>query len=143
MSKRMDSLELKFLDTIRENNLIEDGDVIVVGVSGGPDSITLLTCLNKYTDTLKCKIVVAHINHLIREDSTDDEQFVEKVCEKMQIPFYVKRAEVEKIAKDLKKGTEEAREKAAATLSEVKEAMKINYFEDLTMIQEQAKRYSE
>ena len=107
MSKRMDSLELKFLDTIRENNLIEDGDVIVVGVSGGPDSITLLTCLNKYKDTLKCKIVVAHINHLIREDSTDDEQFVEKTCEKMKIPFYVKRAEVEKIAKDLKKGTEE------------------------------------
>ena len=37
-------------------NLIEKDDVIVVGVSGGPDSITLLTCLNKYKDKLGIKI---------------------------------------------------------------------------------------
>ena len=107
MAKRMDSLEEKFLNTIKENNLIEAGDVIVVGVSGGPDSITLLTCLNKYKKQLGCKLVVAHINHLIREDSTEDEQFVENVCKKMDIPFYVKRAKVEEIAKANKKGTEE------------------------------------
>ena len=47
MAVRLDSLEEKFLNTIKENNLIEKDDVIVVGVSGGPDSITLLTCLNK------------------------------------------------------------------------------------------------
>ena len=107
MAKRLDKLEQKFLDTIKENNLINKGDVIVVGVSGGPDSITLLTCLNKYKDYLNIKIICAHINHLIRKDSTDDEQFVENVCKKMGINCYIKRAEVEKIAKEQKKGTEE------------------------------------
>lgn len=107
MAKRLDKLEQKFLDTIKENNLIQKKDVIVVGVSGGPDSITLLTCLNKYKDYLNIQIICAHINHLIRKDSTDDEQFVENVCKKMGIKCYIKRAEVEKIAKEQKKGTEE------------------------------------
>ena len=70
--KRLDPVEEKFLNTIKENNLINEGDVIVIGVSGGPDSITLLTCLNKYKNKFNCKLIVAHINHLIREDSTED-----------------------------------------------------------------------
>ena len=107
MAKRLDKLEQNFLDTIKENNLISKGDVIVVGVSGGPDSITLLTCLNKYKDYFEIKLICAHINHLIRKDSTEDEQYVENVCEKMGIKCYVKRAEVEKIAKEQKKGAEE------------------------------------
>ena len=48
MAQRLDIVEEKFLNTIKKEKLIEKGDVIVVGVSGGPDSITLLTCLNKY-----------------------------------------------------------------------------------------------
>ena len=63
MAQRRDNLEQNFLDTIKENNLINEGDVIVVGVSGGPDSITLLTCLNKYKEKLGYKIVDAHVNH--------------------------------------------------------------------------------
>ena len=107
MAQRLDIVEEKFLNTIKKENLIEKGDVIVVGVSGGPDSITLLTCLNKYKSKLGCKIICAHINHLIREDSTEDEQFVENVCKKMDIPFYAKRVKVEELAKINKKGTEE------------------------------------
>ena len=107
MAKRLDIVEEKFLNTIRENNLIQKGDVIVVGVSGGPDSITLLTCLNKYKEKINCKIIVAHINHLIRKDSTEDEQFVENYCQKNEIPVFIKRAKVEEIAKEQKRGTEE------------------------------------
>lgn len=107
MAKRLDKLEQNFLDTIKENNLINKGDVIVVGVSGGPDSITLLTCLNKFKDYFEIKIICAHINHLIRKDSTEDEQYVENMCKNMGIKCYVKRAEVEKIAKEQKKGSEE------------------------------------
>ena len=107
MANRLDKLEQNFLDTIKENNLINKGDVIVVGVSGGPDSITLLTCLNKYKDYLGIEIISAHINHLIRKDSTEDEQYVENMCKNMGIKCYVKRADVEKIAKEQKKGSEE------------------------------------
>ena len=47
------------------------------------------------------------INHLIRKDSTEDEQYVENYCKKNNIAFYAKRIDVEKIAKENKKGTEE------------------------------------
>lgn len=107
MGKRLDIVEEKFLNTVRDYNLIESGDVIVVGVSGGPDSITLLTCLNKYKEKFNYKIIVAHINHLIRKDSTEDEQFVENYCKKNNIPVFIKRAKVEEIAKKQKRGTEE------------------------------------
>lgn len=108
MAKRIDILEEKFLNTIKNNNLINENEVIVVGVSGGPDSITLLECLRKYQEKLKIKeIIVAHINHLIRKDSTEDEQYVENYCKKNNITFYAKRIDVEKIAKENKKGTEE------------------------------------
>ena len=107
MGKRLDIVEEKFLNTVRDYNLIESGDVIVVGVSGGPDSITLLTCLNKYKEKFNYKIIVAHINHLIRKDSTEDEQFVENYCKKNDIPIFIKRAKVEEIAKKEKRGTEE------------------------------------
>ena len=107
MAKRLDKLEQNFLDTIKENNLISKGDVIVVGVSGGPDSITLLTCLNKYKEYLGITVICAHVNHLIRVDSTEDEQYVENMCEKMGIKCYVKRENIEELAKEQKKGTEE------------------------------------
>ena len=107
MAQRLNIVEEKFLNTVKKNNLIKTNDVIVVGVSGGPDSITLLTCLDKYKDKFQYKLVVAHINHLIRKDSTEDEQFVENLCEKLNIPCEVKRANVAEIAKEEKRGEEE------------------------------------
>ena len=107
MAKRLNIVEEKFLDTIKNNNLINSRDKIVVGVSGGPDSLTLLTLLNKYKSKFNYEIIVAHVNHLIRKDSTDDEQFVENYCKKNGIKFYCKRVNVQEIAKQQKKGEEE------------------------------------
>lgn len=107
MAKRLHYVEQSFLNTVNENHLISSGDVIVIGVSGGTDSITLLACLNKYKEKFNCKLVVAHINHLIREDSTDDEQFVENICKELKIKFYKLRANIEELAKEKKKSTEE------------------------------------
>lgn len=106
--KRLNIVEENFLNTIKENNLINEGDKIVIGVSGGSDSITLLYLLNKYKEKFKIKLYVCHINHKIRKDSTIDEQYVENICEKMNVPFYKKRVQVEQIAKENKMGTEEA-----------------------------------
>ncbi len=107
MAQRLDVLEEKFLQTVKQSNLINENDVIVVGVSGGPDSIALLYCLNKFKNMFKCKIVCAHINHLIRKDSTEDEKFVENVCKEMDVPFFKKRENILELSKKLKKGTEE------------------------------------
>ena len=108
MAKRLNIVEENFLNTIKEDNLINEGDKIVIGVSGGSDSITLLYLLNKYKEKFKIKLYVCHINHKIRKDSTIDEQYVENMCSKMNVPFYKKRVQVEQIAKENKIGTEEA-----------------------------------
>ena len=108
MALRLHKVEESFLDTCKRFNLIDSGDKIVVGVSGGPDSISLLHLLIKYKQKFGYELVVCHINHLIREDSTDDEIFVENYCEKNNIKFYVKRIDVETYAKENKLSVEDA-----------------------------------
>ena len=62
-------MEEKVIQTIIKYNLIESGDKIVLGVSGGPDSVCMLVVLNKLRERLKFDIVVAHINHGLRENA--------------------------------------------------------------------------
>lgn len=103
-------LKEKVLETIKKYNLIENGDKIVVGVSGGPDSICLINILNsiKKEEKIKFELVVCHINHMIRDEAGEDEEFVKIYCEEKEIPFFAKHADVSKIAKDIKTGTEDA-----------------------------------
>lgn len=107
-------MKQKVIETIRKYNLIEDGDKIVLGVSGGPDSISMLNILKEIKDEqiIKFEIYVAHINHMIREEAIDDEKYVEDYCNKNNIKCYIKRIDVVKIANDKKIGTEEAGRKA-------------------------------
>lgn len=100
----------KILKTIKKYNLIENGDKIVVGVSGGPDSITLLNVLLeiKQENIINFNIVVCHINHMIREEAPQDEEYVSNFCKKNNLEFFSKRIEVEEIAKQQGIGTEEA-----------------------------------
>ena len=98
------------LETIKKYNLIENKDKIVIGVSGGPDSITLLNVLLEIQKEkiYNFNMVVCHVNHMIREEAADDEEYVLKFCKKYNIEFYSKRIGIEKIAKESKIGTEEA-----------------------------------
>lgn len=98
----------KVIDTIKKYNLIESGEKIVLGVSGGPDSISMLNILNEIKDEYKFEIYVAHINHMIREEAREDEKYVQKYCEKNNIQCFVKRIDVQQIANIKKIGTEEA-----------------------------------
>lgn len=67
------------LETINYlNNLLVDGDSIVLGLSGGPDSMCLLDILLKINK--KIKIIVAHINHNIRKDSKKEAEFIKNYC---------------------------------------------------------------
>lgn len=102
-------MEEKILATIQKHNLIKNGEKIVVGVSGGPDSIALLNALLelKRQGKIQCDIVVCHVNHMIREEAGEDERFVEDFCKNNGITCYTKQAEVEKLAQEQKRGTEE------------------------------------
>ena len=102
----------KVLKTIKKYNLIENGDKIVLGVSGGPDSIAMLNVLNQIRNDNKTKLTfdmfVAHINHMIREEAIEDEKYVKEYCSKKGIEFYSKSIDVQKLANNKKIGTEEA-----------------------------------
>ena len=102
----------KVLETIKKYNLIKDGDRLVLGVSGGPDSIAMLNILNDIRNDKKqhmnFDIIVAHVNHMIREEAIDDQKFVENFCKKIGVTFYAKSIDVQKIANNKKIGTEEA-----------------------------------
>lgn len=106
------SLLAQVLETIKKHNLIKNGDKLVLGVSGGPDSISMLNILNDIRNDKKIQlefdIIVAHINHLIRKEAKEDEKYVQKFCEKIGIQFYSKSIDVQKNANNNKIGTEEA-----------------------------------
>ena len=94
----------KVLETIKKYNLIENGDKIVIGVSGGPDSITLLNVLIeiKQEKTIDFDMVVCHINHMIRQEAAEDEEYVSNFCEKYNIEFFSKKIKIENISKQEK-----------------------------------------
>ena len=103
-------MKQKVIETIKKYKLIEDGDKIVLGVSGGPDSISMLNILNEIRNEqiIKFEIYVAHVNHLIREEAIDDEKYVRDYCDKNNIECYIKRIDIGQIANTKKIGTEEA-----------------------------------
>ena len=102
-------MKQKIIETIKKYNLINSGDKIVLGVSGGPDSIAMLDILNQLKDEMNFEIYVVHVNHNIRgKDADEDEEYVKKYCEKYNIKCFSKKIDVPTIAKTKKIGTEEA-----------------------------------
>lgn len=101
-------LEARVLETVKKYNMIKDEDKVVIGVSGGPDSMTLLNILNNLKEKLNIKIYVAHINHMIRKEADEETEYVRQFCENIGVDFFAKRVKVEEEAKKQKIGTEEA-----------------------------------
>lgn len=100
-------LKEEVLKTIETYNLIEMNDKIVIGVSGGPDSICLLHVLYGLKEKLGIEIVVAHVNHMLRDVADLETEYVQSFCKKLGIECYVKKADILEISKTQKKGTEE------------------------------------
>ena len=91
----------KFLKYIKENSLIEKGDGIVVGLSGGPDSVCLLHLLCSIRDEMELKIAAAHINHMIRGVEADgDEEYAKDLCKRLDVKFFALRKDVEEYGRE-------------------------------------------
>lgn len=96
-------------DTIQDYNMFHNGDTVVVGVSGGADSVMLLHCLNTLKDEYNLNLVVAHVNHKIRKgDAENDAAFVENMCNNLGVNFHLKEAYIKDLAKEWGMGEEEA-----------------------------------
>ena len=102
-------LKEKVLETIKKHNLINDGDRIVCGISGGPDSISMLNILKELKDEkyFDFEIFVAHVNHGLRENAKIDEQYVLDYCNKKGIECFVLNTNIKDIAEKEKRGLEE------------------------------------
>ena len=94
---------------IEKRNMIQKEDKLIVGVSGGADSICLLFVLMELQKKLAFEMVVVHVNHGLRGEAADaDEAYVREVCKEHGIICEVYRENVERIAKERKQSTEEA-----------------------------------
>lgn len=76
--------------TIEENNMLENGDSVTVGLSGGADSVTLMSVLLSLKEDYNLTLSAVHINHEIRGDEAQrDESFVVDFCKERNIPLTV------------------------------------------------------
>ena len=81
----------KFNETIKKYALIEKGEKILIGVSGGPDSLTLLLQLVSLKPKMELALHVAHIDHALRMNSGTDALFVESLSRRLNIPVSITR----------------------------------------------------
>ena len=102
-------MENKVLNFIKENKMIKAGETVVVGVSGGADSVCLLHMLSKYRKLFDIKLLAVHIHHGIRGESADrDAAFVEEICGREDIPFFLYKYNIPALAKEKGMSEEEA-----------------------------------
>ncbi|PHH96475.1 tRNA lysidine(34) synthetase TilS [Fusobacterium nucleatum] len=113
----------EILNINKKYNLIESNDVIVVGFSGGPDSVFLVEMLKKLQYFFNFKIYLVHINHLLRgEDADSDENFSFEYAKKNNLEIFIKKIPVKEIAKEIGKTLEEVgREERYKFFSEIYE----------------------
>ncbi len=101
-------LKLKIKQTIEEHDLITKGDKVLVGLSGGPDSLCLLHILNELKELLGFTLSAFHVNHMIREEADKDEAWLTQLCKEWEIPFESVKVDVPAYAKENRLSTEDA-----------------------------------
>ena len=76
-------------ETLSLGSHIQFGQQIIIAVSGGKDSMTLLYSMRRIADRLNVKIKIVHLNHHLRDNSNNDQILVDKFCNKLKIDFTV------------------------------------------------------
>lgn len=102
-------MERKIIAYVKEHNMLKKKDKVVIGVSGGADSVCLFFVLLKLQKIYDLSLYVVHINHQIRGKEADaDQHFVEALGKNYQIPVTVIKKDVRQYAKEKKITEEEA-----------------------------------
>ena len=94
-------IDKSVIDTINQYKMIEKDDLVLVGVSGGPDSLTLLNILNRYREDLKINLHVAHLNHSFRGKEAEEEaQWVRNTVHSWGIPCTLGKVDVPALVRE-------------------------------------------
>lgn len=107
------NLYKEILEKNIKNKLIEENDKIVVGFSGGPDSVFLVEMLMKLRENINFDMVLVHINHLLRGENSDgDEKFSIDYGKKKGLQVFSRKINITELGKDMGLTLEEAGRKA-------------------------------
>ena len=93
---------------VEQHHMIDPHDCIVLGVSGGADSVCLLFVLLEYAKKIPFELSVVHVDHGLRPDAAEDARYVEELCMEHGIPFYLTKADVKGYASREKCSEEDA-----------------------------------
>lgn len=99
--------EEKVFSFIERHHIFEPGDIVVVGVSGGADSVCLLFVLLEIKKRIPLTLHVVHVNHGIRAEAEDDAVYVKALCTEHNLPFHLVSENVRELAKLQHKSEEE------------------------------------
>ena len=117
----------KIKEYIEKYNMLNKGDGVVLGLSGGPDSVCLFFVLLALKEEYNLTISAVHINHMIRgKDADEDQEYVETLCKEFNVPLNALRIDIPALAKASGRSIEEeariarydAFEEAAAAFEE-------------------------
>lgn len=91
-----------------EHGMVKPGDCVLAGVSGGADSVCMLHLLMQMQREIPFLLSVVHVNHGLRAEAAQDAVFVEKLCERWGIPFFLREVDMPGYARAHKVSEEEA-----------------------------------
>lgn len=94
----MNKLTKDVLKTIDKYDMIKNASTVFAAVSGGADSLCMLFVLNDLRRIRHFELRAVHLNHLFRDDASDDERFVSEMCSRLGIALYSKKANVAEYA---------------------------------------------
>src|SRR6056297_3490586 len=92
-------MKSRFKDFIEKNNLLNNCKSLLIAVSGGPDSLAMLNLFYKLSDDFEIKIAAAHLDHMFREESSAESDFVEKFARDKGIEFFRKSENLPELIK--------------------------------------------
>ena len=98
----------KVKEYMKKYHMVNSGESILVGLSGGADSVCLLFLLKKISEEIPFSLKAVHINHGLRAESAEEEVFVKKLCKDIQVPCESISVNVTAYAKEHHLGVEEA-----------------------------------
>ncbi|MBP1932479.1 tRNA lysidine(34) synthetase TilS [Ammoniphilus resinae] len=103
----------RFRDLLKQKRLLSKHEKILVGVSGGVDSLVLLDVLHKLSKEEQWTVCAAHLDHQFRgQESAEDARYVQQFCKERNIPCATESIDVPKLIKDSKENPQEVARKA-------------------------------
>lgn len=126
---KYNKFEKKLIESLNRNGNPEKGKRVLIGLSGGADSVSLTVALTRIKNAYPLEIFAFHLNHMLRgEESLRDMEFSKQLCEKLGVEFFSESVDVVEFAEQNKIGFEEAARTIRYQLfSEFSEKKQIDY----------------